>query len=63
MPAGAEGPWTCESCQGAFAVNYERIPGEPQVNVAVACPRCWHINHVPVGENAAGSQDYRAEKV
>jgi hypothetical protein len=59
----AEGAWSCEKCQGAFVVTYEGIPGEPQITVAVACPRCWHINHVPVGENAAASQDYRAEKV
>jgi hypothetical protein len=56
-PAGA---WKCEKCHGAFVVTYEKVPGESQVNVAVACPRCWHINHVPVGESAAGSQDYRA---
>jgi hypothetical protein len=62
-PTGGEGPWKCESCQGPFAVTYEKIAGEPEISVAVACPRCWHINHVPVGETAAASQDYRAEEV
>ena len=28
----------------------------------VACPHCWHMNHVPVGETAADTSDYRAEK-
>jgi hypothetical protein len=28
----------------------------------VACPHCWHVNNVPVGENAAATSDYRAEK-
>ena len=28
----------------------------------VACPHCWHMNQVMVGETAADTSDYRAEK-
>jgi hypothetical protein len=57
-----EGRWECASCHGAFVVLYEAVPGEGQANVAVACPHCWHVNRLPIGENAAAVQDYRAEK-
>jgi len=61
-PAPAAGSHACESCAQHFRVVYERVPGEEQRMAPVACPHCWHLNRVPVGENAAADGDYRAEK-
>jgi hypothetical protein len=38
------------------------VAGEPDRMTPVACPHCWHTNHVLVGETAADTSDYRAEK-
>jgi hypothetical protein len=43
-------------------VVYEARAGEPEVSVAVACPHCWHINRVAVGDWAAAGHEFRAEK-
>jgi len=61
---GAErrAPGQCEKCRGRFVVIYEARPEEAEESVAVACPHCWHVNHVLVGETAAEARDYRAEK-
>ena len=59
--AGA-GSHACESCAQRFRVVFEAVPGEEQKMSPVACPHCWHLNRVPVGENAAADGDYRAEK-
>ena len=60
-PSSAGGH-ACESCTQRFRVVYEALPGEEQRMAPVACPHCWHLNRVPVGENAAADGDYRAEK-
>jgi hypothetical protein len=52
----------CESCQQGFVVVFESQPGEALVSTAVACPHCWHINHVQIGAWAASGHDFRAEK-
>lgn len=54
---------SCAGCQKPYVVTYEARPGEPQVVVPVACPNCWHVNQVPVGEWAAVGQEYRSGKV
>jgi hypothetical protein len=66
QPAGAPGrrsrDGACGSCGKAFVVHYDAVEGEPERDVPVACPHCWQVNHVLVGENAAETSDYRAEK-
>jgi outer membrane biosynthesis protein TonB len=57
-----DGSHACESCAQRFRVVYEAIAGEEPNMAPVACPHCWHLNRVPVGENAAVNGDYRAEK-
>lgn len=52
----------CVQCHQRFAVTFEAIAGEAEHMTPVACPHCWHTNHVPVGETAADTSDYRAEK-
>jgi DNA-directed RNA polymerase subunit RPC12/RpoP len=52
----------CERCQQRFVVRYEHRPGETKVMAAVACPYCWELNHLEIGEWAASGKDYRAEK-
>ena len=52
----------CERCQQPFAVVYEPRAGETKVLAAVACPHCWEINHLEIGDWAAAGKDYRAEK-
>jgi DNA-directed RNA polymerase subunit RPC12/RpoP len=52
----------CESCREAFVVRYEAAPDESEETVPVACPHCWHRNHVLVSESAAESREYTAEK-
>jgi len=71
LPAGASAgpagpvrePHTCERCQQRFVVAYERQRDEPRVRAAVACPHCWGLNFVEIGDWAAAGHDYRAEKV
>jgi len=43
-------------------VIYETVRDEGEASAPVACPHCWHVNRVLVGESAAESRDYRAEK-
>ena len=52
----------CVQCRQRFAVAFEAIAGEPEHMTPVACPHCWHMNHVLVGQTAADTSDYRAEK-
>ena len=52
----------CAQCHQRFAVIFEAMAGEPEHMSPVACPHCWHMNHVLVGETAADTSDYRAEK-
>jgi hypothetical protein len=52
----------CERCQQRFVVAYEPRPGETKVLAAVACPHCWEISHLEIGDWAAAGRDYRAEK-
>jgi hypothetical protein len=44
-------------------VIHEATANENEVSAKVACPHCWHLNHILIGENAALSKDFRAEKV
>ncbi len=60
--AESSGRCQCEKCGKAFVVIYDAAPDEAEETVAVACPHCWNINHVLVGETAAETRDYRAEK-
>jgi len=53
----------CEKCQRRFAVVYEALPNEPRYTVAVACPHCWEVDHIEIGENAALSKQYRADRL
>jgi hypothetical protein len=52
----------CPSCNGSFVVTYEVQPNEPNQLVAVACPHCWKLDRVEVGESAAIERAYRADK-
>ena len=52
----------CAQCHQRFAVTFDAIAGEPEHMSPVACPHCWHMNQVMVGETAADTSDYRAEK-
>ena len=52
----------CEKCQKAFVVVYEASAEECEESAPVACPHCWHVNHALVGERAAETREYRAEK-
>lgn len=54
--------YNCAKCRKVFAVVHPAFPGEGRVNVPVACPHCWQLNQVPVGQWAAAGDDYRAEK-
>jgi hypothetical protein len=49
-------------CHQRFSVTFEAIAGEPEHMTPVACPHCWHMNQVMIGETAADTSDYRAEK-
>ena len=51
----------CEGCSAPFEVIYSAAPGEPQEVCPVACPQCWHVNHVPIAEGAGATGDYRAQ--
>jgi hypothetical protein len=58
----ADGTHACENCGQRFRVLFESTPGEERHPAPVACPHCWHVNRVPVGDEAAVNGDYRAEK-
>jgi len=66
-PPGARGAQSvqheCASCREAFVVRFDAVPDESEEMVPVACPHCWHRNHVLVAESAAESRDYTAEKI
>lgn len=55
-------PLECVQCHQRFHVTFEAIAGEPEHMTPVACPHCWHMNQVLIGETAADTSDYRAEK-
>lgn len=64
--AGARGDekkdrYDCEGCSAPFEVIYNSAPGERQEVCPVACPQCWHVNHVPIAEGAGATGDYRAQ--
>ena len=59
---GGRSPCQCEKCRLDFVVIYETVRDEGETSAPVACPHCWHVNRVLVGESAAESRDYRAEK-
>ena len=63
VPADGRSPAECEECRRAFVVIYEAAADDSQESAPVACPHCWHVNYVLVGETAAETKDYRAEKV
>jgi hypothetical protein len=54
---------SCEGCSGAFEVVYVAADGEAKENYPVACPQCWHVNHVPIASGAGANGDYRAQAV
>jgi DNA-directed RNA polymerase subunit RPC12/RpoP len=60
--AEARSPAQCERCHQAFVVAYESTADEGQEAAPVACPHCWHVNRVLVGERAAETREYRADK-
>lgn len=51
----------CTMCARPFEVHFDTQPGEREVATAVACPRCWHVQRVPVAEGASATESYRAE--
>ncbi len=53
--------YDCEGCSAPFEVIYNIAPGERQEVCPVACPQCWHVNHVPIAEGAGATGDYRAQ--
>jgi hypothetical protein len=53
--------YDCEGCSAPFEVIYSSSPGERQEVCPVACPQCWHVNHVPIAEGAGATGDYRAQ--
>ena len=53
--------YDCEGCSAPFEVIYASAPGERQEVCPVACPQCWHVNHVPIAEGAGATGDYRAQ--
>jgi len=53
--------YDCEGCSAPFEVIYSAAPGERQEVCPVACPQCWHVNHVPIAEGAGATGDYRAQ--
>jgi hypothetical protein len=62
-PVGGEkrDRYDCEGCSAPFEVIYNIAPGERQEVCPVACPQCWHVNHVPIAEGAGATGDYRAQ--
>jgi len=54
--------YNCATCKKVFVVTFPAYPNERTVNVPIACPHCWQLNQVPVGEWAASGEEYRAER-
>ena len=52
----------CQTCHQRFVVTYEARPQEATVLAAVACPHCWQVERVAIGEWSASGHDYRAVK-
>jgi hypothetical protein len=52
----------CPNCQKPFMVSYVAVPNEKSTLVSVACPHCWKVDRVLVGENAAIAKEYHADK-
>lgn len=61
-PAASDGRLSCDKCGGGFVVVCDSRPGESLESAPVACPHCWHVNHVLIDAEAAFTRDYRAEK-
>jgi hypothetical protein len=55
--------YNCEGCSATFEVVYVAAAGEREDMCPVACPQCWHVNHVPIAEGAGATGDYRARAV
>jgi hypothetical protein len=53
----------CHKCHRAFMVAYELEADEAQDTVSVACPYCWQMNQVLVGESAAYTEAFKAERL
>ena len=53
----------CSRCRKPFAVVYELRQGEGLRRMPVACPHCWQMNYVEIGQWAASGHDYRAERL
>lgn len=53
----------CRSCRRPFAVLYDARRQEPKVSAPVACPHCWQIDRVEIGDWAASGHDYRTVKL
>jgi hypothetical protein len=53
----------CDTCRKDFVVVYQAAPGEGQEVVSVACPHCWAVTRLMIGERAALDRDYRADRV
>lgn len=62
-PAGQTDEYTCAGCQEKYRVIYESRADEPQMSAPVACPHCWQVNEISIGEWAALGEEYRAEKI
>lgn len=54
---------SCEGCSASFEVVYQATKGEAEEMCPVACPQCWHVNHVPIAAGAGTNGDYRAQAV
>jgi len=52
----------CGKCRQPFVVLYELREGESLRKMPVACPHCWQMNYVEIGQWAASGREYRAEK-
>lgn len=53
----------CHKCHRPFVVAYELEADEAQDAVSVACPYCWQMNQVLVGESAAYTEAFKAERL
>jgi len=61
-PSERRGRFDCHGCGRPFLVVYQAAPNENERSAPAACPHCWHVNHVLIGENAAETREYQAEK-
>ncbi|MCU0241261.1 MAG: hypothetical protein MUF51_02420 [Vicinamibacteria bacterium] len=52
----------CGNCQQIFFVTYDMQPEEARVQGPVACPYCWQIKTVEIGEWAMHGSEYHAER-